>query len=54
MAYLAITNARTTLKTAVDSLDTLVYDQLVTFKTADAKKLYRDALKGMRIAISCL
>ncbi len=52
--YLAVINAREALAKAIDALDTLVYDQLVKFKTPAAKALYRQVLKDLRIALSCL
>jgi hypothetical protein len=52
--YVVLTSAQTALGKAATDLDTLVYDQMVTFKTPAAKAAYRDALKSIRIALSCL
>ncbi|HNV68189.1 MAG TPA: hypothetical protein PKO06_00725 [Candidatus Ozemobacteraceae bacterium] len=54
LAYMASSNTRDALNKAVEALDTLVYDQLVKFKNPEAKQLYREALKRMRLAAECL
>lgn len=54
MSYASFTSARDGLLKVTESFDTLVYDQLVKFKTPAAKALYREALRGIRVAISSL